>query len=211
MHRTRIKICGITDEVGALAASECGADAVGFMFYRPSPRYIEPGQAWEIAQLLPPLVHTVGVFVGPRAEDVDELRESFPFDITQLHGTEPEPVVRECLPPIIKALRFDPQTIEHQLRVWSLVPEVSAILVDGSAGGAGVTLDWGALAKVKDACEHPLILAGGLTPENVGEAVRVVRPWAVDVSSGVEREKGVKDPALIAAFCEAVRRADAAG
>ncbi len=211
MQRTRIKICGIRDEETALVAAECGADALGFVFFKGSPRYIEPGDAWECAAALPPFVHTVGLFVNAKAETIDETREAFPFDITQLHGNEPEPVVREVMPPVIKAVKFDPATIEAELHKWNLVEEICAVLIDGSAGGEGVAFDWSALARVRETCEHPIILAGGLTPTNVGEAIRAVRPWAVDVSSGVEREKGVKDPALIAAFCEAVRRADAEG
>lgn len=208
MTRTRIKICGITNDAGALAAAEAGADAVGFVFYRASPRFIEPEAAWDIAQLLPPFVQTVGLFVNAKADHIDAVRERFPFDLTQLHGNEPEPVVRECLGPIIKGVKFDPESIENELRKWSLVAEVSAVLVDGSSGGAGVTFDWSALAAVKSACEHPLIVAGGLTPGNVGDAIRAIRPWAVDVSSGIESSPGVKDPARIAAFCAAVRRAD---
>jgi phosphoribosylanthranilate isomerase len=211
MQRTRIKVCGITNETDALIAAECGADALGFVFFKGSPRYIEPEKAWEAASALPPFVQTVGLFVNAKAETIDETRELFPFDITQLHGNEPEPVVRECMPPVIKAVKFDPATIEADLAKWSLVEEVCAVLIDGSSGGEGIAFDWSALAKVRDACEHPIIIAGGLTPENVGEAIRAVRPWAVDVSSGVEREKGVKDAGLIARFCDAVRRADAAG
>lgn len=210
MQRTRVKICGITSEEDALVAAECGADAVGFVFFKGSARYIEPERAWEAAALLPPFVQTVGLFVNPKADTVDAVREAFPFDITQLHGTEPEPVVRECMPPIIKAVKFNPDTIEHDLRKWSLIAEICAVLIDGSTGGEGIAFDWAKLAAVRDACEHPIIIAGGLTPENVGEAIRTVRPWAVDVSSGVESEKGKKDHALIAEFCAAVRSADIA-
>lgn len=208
MRRTRIKICGITDEESALVAAECGADAVGFVFFKGSKRYIEPARAWEIASLLPPFVHTVGLFVNAKTAAIDEVREAFPFEITQLHGNEPEPIVRECLPPIIKAVRFDPATIEHDLRTWSLVSEVSAVLVDGSSGGEGVAFDWQALADVSEHSDHPLIVAGGLTPENVADAIRTVRPWGVDVSSGVESAPGVKDADKIAEFCRAVREAD---
>lgn len=211
MQRTRIKICGITDEESALVAAECGADALGFVFFKGSVRYVEPARAWEVISLLPPFVHSVGLFVNPKPEQIDQVRESCPFDMTQLHGNEPEPVVRACMPPLIKAVKFDESTIEHELRKWSLVEEVGAVLVDGSAGGEGVAFDWSKLAEVREACEHPLIIAGGLTPENVAEAIRAVRPWAVDVSSGVERERGVKDAGLIAAFCDAVREADEEG
>lgn len=208
MRRTRIKVCGITDEESALIAAECGADAVGFVFFKGSKRYVEPARAWEIASLLPPFVQTVGLFVNAKTPAIDEVREVFPFDITQLHGNEPEPVVRECLPPTIKAVKFDPATIEHDLRSWSLVSEVSAVLVDGSSGGEGTAFDWNALAAVSSECEHPLIVAGGLNATNVGEAIRIMRPWGVDVSSGVESAPGIKDAAKIATFCRAVRQAD---
>ncbi len=208
MPRTRIKICGVRDAETALCAVECGADAIGLNFVASSPRYLEPEAAWEIASLLPPFVMRVGLFANARAREFFDVKEVCPFDYGQLHGQESEPLVRECGPWIIKAVRFETASIESELRRWSRIDEVDAVLVDGSAGGEGTTLDWRALAAVRDACDHPLILAGGLTPANVAEAIAVVRPYAVDVSSGVERERGVKDPALIAAFCEAVRRAD---
>ncbi len=209
MPRTRVKICGVRDEETALCAAECGADAIGMVFVKSSPRYIDPDRAWEIASFLPPFVSTVGLFVNVKAADIEAIRAVCPFDFSQLHGQESEPVVRECGPMVIKAVQFDPATIEGELRRWSRFSEVGAILIDGSAGGEGRALDWNALAAVQDASDHPLILAGGLTPENVGEAIRTVQPWGVDVSSGVERERGVKDPRLIAEFCRAVREADA--
>lgn len=209
MPRTRIKICGVRDADTALLAAECGADAIGLVFVKLSPRYVTPEQAWDIASYLPPFVTTVGLFVNQKLEAIEETRSECPFIITQLHGEESEPTVRACGPHVIKAMRFDANTTELDLMRWNNFREIDAILVDGGSGGEGVTLDWHALAKLAPACEHPIILAGGLTPESVGEAIRIVRPWAVDVSSGVEREKGVKDPELIAAFCDAVRQADA--
>ncbi len=208
MPRTRIKICGIRDEDAALAAAESGADAIGFMFVKTSPRYIDPDEAWNIACYLPPFITKVGVFANAKFEDYEAVREICPFDFGQLHGNEAEPTVRDCGPEVIKAIRFDPATIEAELLRWSRLDEIDALLIDGSAGGEGIAVDWKALADVADSCAHPIILAGGLTPDNVAQAIKTVRPWAVDVSSGVERERGIKDPALIAAFCEAVRRAD---
>lgn len=208
MPRTRIKICGVTDEHSALCAAEAGADAVGFVFAKFSPRYIEPERAWDIASCLPPFITKVGLFVDAKPDRFYEIKEECPFDYGQLHGSESVPVVQECGPFVIKAVRFDPQTIEEDFRRWNGVNEVDAILVDGSAGGEGTALDWDALAAVSEQCTHPLILAGGLTPDNVAEAIRIVRPFAVDVSSGVEKEKGVKDPAKIRAFCQAVRGSD---
>lgn len=209
MARTRIKICGVKTPEIALAAVEAGVDALGFVFAKGSPRTIDPEQAWEIVTFLPPFISKVGLMVNPSLEEFDTIREAFPFDFAQLHGLESESLVSDCGPWIIKAIRFNSATIEEDLRRWSLVDDVDALLIDGSSGGQGDTLDWETLARVKDACDHPLILAGGLTPKNVGEAIRIVRPFAVDVSSGVEIERGVKDPALMVEFCQAVREADA--
>ncbi len=208
MPRTRIKICGVRDAETAMVAAECGADAVGFVFAESSVRRIDPDEAWEIALALPPFVAKVGLFVDPNPKEYSAIKERCPFDYGQLHGSESEETVRGCGPWIIKAVRFNPTTIEAEFRRWSAVDEVEALLIDGGSGGEGKTLDWKALARVKDGCDHPIILAGGLTPGNVGDAVRIVRPWAVDVSSGVESARGVKDAALIAAFCGAVREAD---
>ena len=208
MPRTRIKICGITDEEGLFAASDAGADAVGFVFHPKSRRFIEPEEAFELVGLLPPFVASVGLFVDAGVDRFSDMEELCPTDLSQLHGNESEQVVRDCGPKVIKAVKFDAATIEKELARWDKVDEVDAILVDGSAGGAGETFDWNALAKVKSATSKPIILAGGLTPANVAEAIRIVRPYGVDVSSGVESEPGQKDRTLIAAFCRAVRGAD---
>jgi phosphoribosylanthranilate isomerase len=211
MSRTRIKICGIRDTDAALVAAECGADAIGFVFHPKSVRFVEPEEAADIAVMLPPLVSTVAVLVNPTLDKFMDLEEACPTTHTQLHGDEREELVRECAP-IIKAVKFDAATIAAELKRWNAMPEVDAILVDGSEGGQGESFDWAVLAQVRDRenIETPLIIAGGLTAANVGEAIRAVRPWAVDVSSGVERSPGVKDPALIEAFCAAVMKADAA-
>jgi phosphoribosylanthranilate isomerase len=215
--RTRVKICGVRTPRDALAAVEAGADAIGLVFHPASPRAIDPTDAWAILGALPPFVSSVGLFVDATVDEFCEVEEVCPTDYSQLHGGEDVEVVRQCGPRVIKAVRFDPATIRDQLALWDDVEEVDAILVDGSAGGQGTTFDWTALAEVVGGAggtgsrtvKKPLILAGGLTPENVGAAIRSVRPFGVDVSSGVERERGVKDPALIRAFCAAVRQADA--
>jgi len=209
MARTRIKICGIRDEEGLLAAAEAGADAVGFVFVESSPRYIAPEGAWKLMALLPPMVATVGLHQNPGVDDFAEIEQVCPTTLTQLHGTERDQIVEMIGPDVIKAVRFDPETIGERLRHYDDFAEVSAILVDGSAGGEGVAFDWKQLTPHLEGITKPIFLAGGLTPENVGEAIRAVRPFAVDVSSGVERERGVKDAGLIRAFCEAVTRADA--
>ncbi|MGP1272241.1 MAG: phosphoribosylanthranilate isomerase [Phycisphaerales bacterium] len=208
MHRTRIKICGIRDEAALRAAADAGADAVGFVFLPSSPRAIDPADAWALAGLLPPMVTTVGLTVDLSLDEFAQIESNCPTGLNQLHGDEPDEVVRALGPDLIKAVRYDEATIADRLRHYDAMPEVSAILVDGSAGGLGERFDWNGLATAAGDIATPLILAGGLTPENVGEAIAVVRPFAVDVSSGVERERGVKDPGLIAAFCRAVREAD---
>jgi phosphoribosylanthranilate isomerase len=208
MSRTRIKICGISDEDSLLACVDAGADAVGFMFVRASPRYVEPEEAYALMTLLPPLVASVGVFADPDPDLFAEIEQICPTSFSQLHGREDAKLVKACGPDIIKAVRFDAATIEADLERWSEHEDVSAILVDGSAGGEGVAFDWKLLAPLIDRCAKPVIIAGGLHPGNVGEAIRLCRPFGVDVSSGVEREKGVKDIELIEAFCEAVQRAD---
>lgn len=211
MARTRIKICGVTSLDMARAAIDAGADAVGFVFYKSSPRFIDPEDAWPIINRLPPLATTVGLHVNASVDDYADIEQVCPTDFGQLHGQETERTVRDCGPRIIKAVRFEADTIRDTLARWAAIEEVDAILVDGSSGGQGVALDWATLAGAKDAAgDKPLFLAGGLTPENVAEAIRTVRPYAVDVSSGVEvpGEPGRKDPARIAAFCAAVRDAD---
>lgn len=208
MPRTRIKICGIRDEESAFAAADAGADAIGLVFYRQSPRYIEPEEAWQLVGMMPPFLSSVGLFVNADLERFMNTEELCPTDMSQLHGQESEDLVRQCGPNVIKAVRFDAATIDAELARWDAVDEVDAVLVDGSAGGQGTSFDWTGLAAAGKRLRKPLILAGGLTPENVGEAIRIVRPYAVDVSSGVESAPGVKDPDLIEAFCRAVRRAD---
>lgn len=206
--RTRIKICGIRDEPGLAAAAEAGADAIGFVFVESSPRFIRPREAWRLAGMLPPMIATVGLTVDLTLDEFAEIESVCPTGLNQLHGDEPDDVVRTLGPDLIKAVRYDAATIEGRLRHYEAMDEVSAILIDGSAGGEGEAFDWAEFAAVRDAITKPLFLAGGLTPENVGDAIRAVRPFAVDVSSGVERERGRKDPELIEAFCRAVREAD---
>lgn len=209
-----MKICGVRSREDALAAVDAGADAVGLVFHSGSPRAIDPTDAWAILAALPPLVSSVGLFVDASLDAFCEVEEVCPTDYSQLHGGEGVELVRQCGPRVIKAVRFDPATIRQELALWDDVEEVDAVLVDGSAGGHGVSFDWSALADALGGpgtpdITKPLILAGGLTPGNVAAAIRAVRPFAVDVSSGVERERGVKDHALIHEFCAAVRRADA--
>ncbi len=209
MDRTRIKVCGITTHDAARAAVEAGADVLGFVFVPGTPRAIEPEAAFEILSALPPMVGTVGVFRNATLEAFIELEQRCPTDWSQLHGAEPENLVRDCGPRVIRGIRFDAATIEAELTRWDAVEEVEAILVDGSAGGEGEAFAWEALVGPMAKITTPVVIAGGLHAGNVGEAVRACRPFAVDVSSGVEREPGVKDAAKIHEFCRAVREADA--
>lgn len=206
--RTRIKICGLKDEEALFAAADAGADAVGFVFHPSSVRFIDPAEAFELASFLPPFVSTVGLFVDAPVEKFMAMEEVCPTSFSQLHGKEREDLVRQCGPGVIKAVRFDAATIAKELAKWDSLPEVDAILIDGSSGGQGQAFDWTQLVEPAREVKKPIILAGGLTPENVGEAIRIVRPFGVDVSSGVESSPGVKDRALIERFCAAVRRAD---
>jgi phosphoribosylanthranilate isomerase len=208
MPRTRIKICGITNRDTMLAAADAGADAVGLVFIPTSPRWITPEAAWQLAGAAPPMLTTVGLTKDLSLDDFADIESVCPTAMSQLHGSEADDVVRELGPDVIKAVRFDPATIRGRLEHYASFDEIAAVLVDGSAGGMGETFDWAVLAEAKRGIDKPIIIAGGLTAQNVGVAIRTVRPFAVDVSSGVERERGVKDTGLIHAFCDAVRAAD---
>lgn len=208
MSRTRIKICGIRDIDSAFAAVEAGADAIGFIFVRSSPRYIEPDAAAEIMASLPPMVSTVGVFMNMPIDAFSDIEEVCPTTCTQLHGDENAELIAACSP-VIKGVRFAPTSIGKDLARFDADDNVEAILIDGPSPGAGVPFQWTDLTPHTDSVSKPIFLAGGLTPDNVADAIAELRPFAVDVSSGVERERGVKDHDLIRAFCSAVRRADA--
>lgn len=207
MARTRIKICGIRTLDDALAAVESGADALGFMFVRSSARAIDPESAAEIMWALPPMVTTVGVFMNASIDTFADFEEQCPTHFAQLHGNEDEPTVRAC-GPAIKTIRYHADSIAADLERWGGVDEVDAVLVD--VASPEPEAEWEHLAAVSERVPVPLILAGDLNPGNVGLAIRTVRPFAVDVSAGVESSPGVKDPALIEALCDAVREADRA-
>lgn len=201
--RTRIKICGLTRESDVDAAVAAGADALGFVFYPPSPRYVTPQRAAELVRRLPPFVTAVGLFVNaPRAE-IEATLAVVPLSLLQFHGDEGEEACRHPRRPYLKAARVtsDLDLVQYAARY----PTASALLLDAFVdgyGGGGKTFDW---SLIPGNLTLPIVLSGGLDPGNVGEAVRRVRPAAVDVSSGVEAAKGIKDPAKIAAFVAAVR------
>lgn len=203
-HRTRIKICGITSIDMAQAAVQAGADAIGLVFVKGSPRYVLPHAAQTIARSLPPLMNAVGVFLNPSDPDLANWRGQW----VQMHGQEEEWQLARVANNrrIIKGLRFE----RSQVYRWEKCPHVSALLIDGSAGGQGEAFNHQELAEMMPSIATPVILAGGLSPETVGDAIRIVRPFGVDVSSGVESSKGVKDASLIREFCAAVREADRA-
>lgn len=207
--RTRVKVCGVRDEATARHAAVCGADAIGFIFVPGSPRHITPDAALPIMYTLPPLVTAVAVVRNLSVDAFCDFEQQFPAPLAQLHGDEDEATVRACGPGIVRAFRFDEATIDRELERWAAIDEVDAVLIDGSDGGEGTAFDWSALGRRVADYPKPIILAGGLDAANVGEAIAAVRPYAVDVSSGVEREPGVKDLAKIEAFCAAVRAADA--
>ena len=212
MTRTRIKVCGLTRVVDVEAAVDAGVDAIGLVFYPPSPRHVTTGQAAELARHIPPFVSTVGLFVNASRDDVRRILDAVPLSTLQFHGDEPPEACTGHGLPWIKATRVRPET--DLLEFARLYAEASGILLDADSalyGGSGHTFDW---SLVPLGLGRRLILSGGLTPANVEEAVRCVRPWAVDVSSGVEALqdgkaiKGVKDAARMAAFISGVRNAD---
>jgi phosphoribosylanthranilate isomerase len=207
-ERTRIKICGIREIEHARVAADAGADAIGLVFYRASPRYVSTEAAAAIAASLPPYVSAVGLFVNESERDVAAVLARVPLDLLQFQGDEPPEFCAAFGRRFVRAVRMEEGTdlIEYAHRF----SRAKALLLDahvpGERGGTGRTFDW---AGIPREVPVPLILSGGLTAENVGRAVREVRPWAVDVSSGVERERGVKDPAKIVEFIRSVRREDA--
>jgi phosphoribosylanthranilate isomerase len=206
--RTRIKICGVTSVEIALAAAEAGADAIGLVRVPDSPRYVEAERATEIMLALPPLVAAVGVYRDnylSLRNDSDAWEDEPPVDWVQLHGDEDEACCEQITSTVIRAIPLN----EQQIRRWDRCDYVDALLIEGNAPpGSGGVWDYSRLACIMQSLTKPVFLAGGLTPDNVGEAIRTVRPYAVDVSSGVESSRGVKDPALIRAFCDEVRAAD---
>jgi phosphoribosylanthranilate isomerase len=202
---TKIKICGITNFDDALAATEAGADALGFNFYKKSPRYIEPGKAAEIIAQLPPFVVPVAIFVNEREEKIRDVMFTTGIKVLQFHGDERPEFCERFATRAIKAFQVkDKESLKHMVHY-----HVSALLLDsyrdGMRGGTGLTFDWH-LAVVAKTFGR-VILAGGLTPENVAEAVQLVQPYGVDVASGVEKKKGLKDHAKMKKFISEVRKA----
>jgi len=217
MSRTRIKICGLTREEDVLAAVAAGADAVGFVFYPKSPRYVTPQRAAELIALLPPFVTATGLFVNASAEEVAATVAVAPVSLLQFHGDE---TAEQCAAAaqaanraFMRAFRVKPDTSSSELLEYEAQCRASSRLFSGllldtfvdAYGGAGKVFDWSLIPKD---LAHRAVLSGGLSVANVTGAVASVRPYAVDVSSGVERAKGIKDARLIAEFIRGVRAAD---
>ncbi len=210
MTRTRIKICGITREEDLAVAVAAGADALGFVFYAPSPRYVTPERAAQLVVHVPAFVTRAGLFVNEQAETVRAVLARVPLELLQFHGDEDAAYCSQFGRPWIKAARVKPgfDLLEYA-SAFAEAPGVSGLLLDADVegyGGGGKTFDW---ALIPRNLPLPVILSGGLHPGNVTEAVRAVRPWAVDVSSGVEAAKGIKDAQKITDFIAGVRDADA--
>jgi phosphoribosylanthranilate isomerase len=207
MSRVKIKICGITNPEDAQAAVEAGADALGFVLYRKSPRYVEAEVVKRVVADLPPFVLPVGVFVNEEAATVRELMDACGLVLAQLHGDETAAYCESLGRPVLRAIRLRDRASLLGLGEYKGRARVRGFLLDAFAetarGGTGRMADWQLAAEA--AKTVPVILAGGLTPENVGEAIRRVRPYGVDVSSGVEASPGRKDHDKIRAFVRAAR------
>jgi len=210
--RTRIKVCGITRPEDARAAVEAGVDAIGLVFYEPSPRYVDIATACAIAREVPGFVTLVGLFVNANRDDISRIKSEVPLQLLQFHGDETAPECQDFELPYIKALRVGTQ--KGALCGDNLVDTIgshehaSGILLDtyrkGVPGGTGEQFDWELMPNV----DRRLILAGGLHPQNVGKAVQKVKPYAIDCSGGVESAPGIKDAGRIRALSNAVRQAD---
>ena len=201
--RIRVKICGITRAEDARSAVACGADAIGLVFYEDSPRHVTLEQARRITESVAPFVSIVGLFVNESPAAIRRVLEKIPLDLLQFHGQEPNDDCKPYGVPYIKSVAMRPETDLRQ--AVNSYPDARGILLDAwqplTHGGGGEPFDW---RQVPPDLPVPIILAGGLTPDNVGRAIRQVRPYAVDVSSGVEIDKGIKSAAKIAAFMKGV-------
>ncbi|MBL8395233.1 MAG: phosphoribosylanthranilate isomerase [Candidatus Accumulibacter sp.] len=205
----RIKICGLTRIEDLQQAVQAGADALGLVFYPPSPRYVDVPTATRLARAVPPFISIVGLFVNADPQTVRATLAAVPLHVLQLHGDEDETYCCQFDRPYIKAARVRPGM--DLIQYAAAFPSAQAILLDAFVdgyGGGGKVFDW---SLVPASLGKPLILSGGLDADNVGEAVRRLRPDAVDVSSGVEAGRGIKDGAKIRAFVTAVRSAGSPG
>ena len=205
--RTRVKICGITRPADARAAAEAGADAIGLVFYPPSPRFLTIEQAAEVSAATPAYVSAVGLFVNEEASRIREIIDGARLDFLPFQGDESPDFCAQFGRPVVRAVRMEAgvDLIEYARRFSAARALLLDAHVPGTPGGTGFTFDWAAIPRD---LPMPLILSGGLTAQNVGSAMRAVRPWAVDVSSGVESSRGAKDPQKIVEFIRKVRHED---
>lgn len=201
---TRTKICGITRVEDGLACARHGADAIGLVFYPPSPRHVFAERAREIARALPPFVTTVALFVDPTAAEVEKVLHEVRPDVLQFHGNETPEFCASFGVSWLKAVRVKAglNLVEYATRYREAQGLLLDAYVEGQAGGTGQSFDW---ALIPAELPLPVVLSGGLDAGNVAAAIRQAKPWAVDVSSGVEAAKGIKDEAKIAAFMQGVR------
>jgi len=215
MRRTLVKVCGITRPEDGLVAAEAGADAVGFVFYPRSPRKVDAARAAEIARELPPFVLRVGVFVDATRDEMARVADEVGLDLLQLHGEEPPEALGDLPRRALKAVRVGrgftaDEALRYQGRASGVVVDTRLVGETVMPGGTGVPFDWSLVRGLADKVGF-LMLAGGLSPDNVGAAIREVRPHAVDVSSAVERLPGRKDPERVRAFVAAVRATEGGG
>jgi phosphoribosylanthranilate isomerase len=202
---TRIKICGTTNLDDALIAVEAGADALGFIFVPNTPRYIHPNQAAKIIENLPPFITTVGLFVNAEQIEIDTIANDCSLDAIQLHGEEPPEFCQTLNRRVVKAFRVKDESSLSGLHDYHVSAYLLDTYVKGTMGGTGKVFDWNLAVKAKQ--YGRIILAGGLNPDNIASAILRVRPYGVDVSSGVEVRPDRKDPAKVKAFIGAVRAA----
>lgn len=204
--RTRVKICGITRPEDGVAAAALGVDAIGLVFYAKSPRFIDFETARAVCAALPGFVTVVALFLNPDADEVEQVLAEVPVDLIQFHGSESAEFCRSFNRPYIKALGMADANLQQQLVNYQ---DARGLLLDshamGEAGGSGQTFDW---ARIPEQLRRRIILAGGLNPDNVAAAIRQVRPYAVDLSSGVESAPGIKDVARMTRLMNEVKRVD---
>ena len=207
--RTRIKICGIREALHGVVAADAGADAIGMVFYRDSPRFVTPGAAANVVAILPPFVTSVGLFVDADEGKIHDTLKTVRLDCLQFHGDETPEFCASFGIPYVRAVAMKPgvDLLEYAGRFSSARALLLDAHVPGIPGGTGQTFNWSAIPRD---LPMPVILSGGLDAENVGPAIKFVRPWAVDVSSGVEATRGTKDPKKIVEFIRRVQREDAA-
>lgn len=205
--RTRVKICGLTRSEDALLAAHLGVDAIGLVFYDKSPRNVSLEQAGQICKALPAFVTKVALFLDPAAAQVSQVLDQLDIDLIQFHGSESAEFCASFNRPYIKALGMAGQN--NLATLMDVYQQASGLLLDshvtGVAGGTGETFDWD---EIPESFRQSIILAGGLNPNNVADAIRKIRPFAVDLSSGVEAAPGIKDAALMAQLINEVKRVD---